>query len=125
MQRARAFFRSLFGLKQESVAKPAAIEKRTFRNEFAIPGKRIIITGGYRVELDLTGQVLAVKTPIDRDFNFDYQRGLQTRARRSATEGNSRLDRQACVCIGICPRPRGENLRRWIERMESAWPTLI
>jgi hypothetical protein len=73
MQRARAFFRSLIGLKQESVVRPAGIEADTFSNEVAVPGKRTVITGPYKVELDLTSQVLAVKAPIDRDFDFYYK----------------------------------------------------
>lgn len=72
MQRARAFFRSLFGLKQELVVTPATIEADTFAKEFAVPTKRTVISSGYKVELDLTSQVLAVKVPIDRDIDFDY-----------------------------------------------------
>lgn len=32
---------------------------------FSIPGKRIVSTGGYKVELDLASQVLAIKAPHD------------------------------------------------------------
>ena len=64
MEGARAFFRSLFGVKQESVVTPAALEADTFANEFAVPGKRTVITDGYKVELDLTDQVLACITPL-------------------------------------------------------------
>ena len=70
MQRARAFFRSLLGSKAESVVTPAAVEANTPANEFAVPGKRMVTTDRFRVELDLTDQVLAVKAPIDYDFYF-------------------------------------------------------
>jgi hypothetical protein len=73
LQRAHAFFRSLLGLEQESVVTPAGIEGDTFANEFAVPGKRTVIRGRYKVELDLTSQVLAVKAPIDRDVDFNYR----------------------------------------------------
>ena len=69
MRRSRGFFRSLLRSKPESVVTP---EADRFANEFAVPGKRTVITGGYKVELDLTSQVLAVKAPIDRDFDVDY-----------------------------------------------------
>lgn len=72
LQRARAFFRSLLGSEQESVVTRKAIERDRVANEFAVPGKRTVITGGYKVELDLTSQVLAVRAPIDRDFDFDF-----------------------------------------------------
>jgi len=72
MRRARAFFRSLLGLKQESVVTPVTIQADTFAREFAVPGKRIVISGGYRVELDLASQVLAVKAPMDMDFDFYF-----------------------------------------------------
>ena len=88
LDRAHAFFRSLLGLEQESVVTPAGIEADTFANEFAIPGKRTVITDGYEVELDLTSQVLAVKAPIDRDFDFDYREDFKpgsAEARLNAT----------------------------------------
>lgn len=42
-------------------------------NEFAVSDKRTIITAGYKVELDLTNQVLAVTAPIDRDLDLGYR----------------------------------------------------
>ena len=80
MQRARAFFRSLFGLQPESVVTPAAIQANTFANEFAVPGKRTVITKGFRVELDLTSQVLAVNAPVDEDFHFEFREDFKTGA---------------------------------------------
>lgn len=37
-----------------------------------VPGKRTIITAGYKVELDLTEQVLAVTAPIDKGWDLEY-----------------------------------------------------
>ena len=90
MQRARAFFRSLLGLKQQSVVIPSGIEASTVANEFAFPLKRTVITNGFHVELDLTSQVLAVKAPIDRGFHYnpDDKAGLDE-APLSATLGQN------------------------------------
>lgn len=38
-----------------------------------VPGKRTIITAGYKVELDLTDQVLAVTAPIDKGWDHSYR----------------------------------------------------
>ena len=86
IQRAGAFFRSLLGLKPGSVVITATIEADTRANEFAVTGKRIIITGSYKVELDLTSQVLAIEAPIDEDFDFgeDFKPG-PSEARLKAT----------------------------------------
>ena len=40
-------------------------------NEFAVPGKRTVITAGYKVELDLTNQVLAIGAPKDWEYRSD------------------------------------------------------
>lgn len=60
----RAFFRSLFGLKQ-------SVEMDSSANEFAVPATRTVISGGYKVEIDLTSQVLAIDASMDH-WNFEY-----------------------------------------------------
>jgi len=67
MQRVRAFLRSLLEKTQESVVMPAVAD------EFAVPGKRTVVTDGFSVELDLSSQVLAVEAPIDTGYYFDYR----------------------------------------------------
>jgi len=44
--------------------------RRTAANEFLVPGKRTVTGDGFKVELDLSNQALAVEAPIDLDFGF-------------------------------------------------------
>jgi hypothetical protein len=44
----------------------------TETNEFVSFGKRTVTTDGFNVELDLSNQVLAIKTPKDIDWDFDF-----------------------------------------------------
>jgi hypothetical protein len=78
MQRFGSFIRSLLGHTLESrgpVSPDSVAATSTLANEFAVPTKRIINTAGYSIELDLSTQVLAVKAPIDMDWDLDYSRG--------------------------------------------------
>jgi hypothetical protein len=61
MQYFRALIKSMFGLAPDS---PVAA------NEFLVTEKRTVTIDGFKVELDLSSQVLAVEAPIDRDFAF-------------------------------------------------------
>ncbi|HSE24912.1 MAG TPA: hypothetical protein VLB68_24845 [Pyrinomonadaceae bacterium] len=77
MQRFGSFIRSLLGQTPRSRAPvgPDSVDADfPFANEFAVPTKRIVNTAGYSVELDLTTQVLAIKAPMDKEWDFDYSR---------------------------------------------------
>jgi hypothetical protein len=41
--------------------------RRTTADEFVVTGKRTVTGDGFKVELDLSSQVLAIKVPIDWD----------------------------------------------------------
>lgn len=75
MERFRELFRSVLGLTQKPVVTQSAIEEPTIPNEFAVPTKRTVITDGFSIELDLTGQVLEITAPIDRAFAYGGESG--------------------------------------------------
>lgn len=74
MRRFRALIRSVLGLASDSpaVETPVTIgARRTAAPDFAAPGRRTVTADGFKVELDLTSQVLAIHAPLDREFRFD------------------------------------------------------
>jgi len=76
MQRFHAFIRSVLGLASDSpvVASPAGLAaRRTAAHEFGVPGRRTVTARGFKVELDLSSQVLAIQAPLDREFGFDLE----------------------------------------------------
>jgi hypothetical protein len=85
MRRFRALIRSALGFASDSDVVRA---RRPVALEFAVPGRRTVTTDGFKVELDLTSQVLAIHAPLDREFPFDrdFKRG-PAEAPLSATLG--------------------------------------
>ena len=74
MQGLRSLIRSVFGLAPDSPDAATLLPNRahlTADNEFVVPGKRVVTGDGFRIELDLSTQVLAVEAPIDRDFDLE------------------------------------------------------
>lgn len=75
MPRFGPFIRSLLGLTQESreaVTSEAMDTRPAVTNEFVSFGKRTVTTDGFNVELDLSNQLLAITTPKDIDWDFDF-----------------------------------------------------
>lgn len=74
MGRFRALIRSALGFASDSdvvrVRRPSA-------REFVVPGRRTVTTDRFKIELDLTSQVLAIHAPLDRELPFDrdFERG--------------------------------------------------
>jgi hypothetical protein len=88
MQRLRALIRSVLGLAPDSqvAATPAdSGARRTAANKFMVPARRTVTVDGFKVELDLSSQVLAVEAPIDLDYHLE--RGGSAEAPVSATLG--------------------------------------
>lgn len=72
----------------------------TVANDFEIPGRRTVTRDGFKVELDLSSQVLAVKAPIPLEFawELDAKRG-PAEAPLSATLGP--VDSTALVSASV------------------------
>jgi hypothetical protein len=80
MKRFHAFIRSVFGLASDSpdVASPAAMgSRRRSAHEFGVPGRRTVTSNGFKVELDLSTQVLEIQALLDRESgsSLDVKRG--------------------------------------------------
>jgi hypothetical protein len=73
MQGFRAWIKSVLGLSSDAtvVESPTAGLPPAPAAEFAVPGRRIVTTHGFKIELDLTSQVLAITAPQDREFGWD------------------------------------------------------
>ena len=103
MQGFRASIRSLLGLMPDSPVTdiPAAVGAgRTAAGEFEVPRTRTKTGDGFRVELDLSTQVLAVEAPIDVGFSFERDAGPgPAEAPLSATLGA--MDSTALVSASV------------------------
>lgn len=78
MVRLRALIRSLLGLSSDSpvIESWAVVEARSAAaSEVPISGRRTVTANGFRVELDLTSQILAIDAPLDETISFN--RGVQ------------------------------------------------
>jgi hypothetical protein len=90
MRRFRALIRSVLGLVPDSPVPAAPAEivvHSTAVNEFVVPGRRTVTCDGFKVELDLSNQVLAVEAPIDWDLDFERVEPGPSEAPLSATLG--------------------------------------
>jgi hypothetical protein len=91
MRRLLAWIRSVFGLASVApvVEAPAVVGAgRTAVPDLAAPARRTVTGDGFKVDLDLTSQVLAIHAPLDREIRFGpgVERG-RAEAPLSATLG--------------------------------------
>ena len=73
---------------------------RTVVDEFVVPGMRRLTCDGFRVDLDLSSQVLAVQAPVDTSFSFDrHEKQGPAEAPLSSTLGS--IDRTNLVSASV------------------------
>ena len=68
MKRVGTWIKSALGMSDATVVESTTGGGRPAPAEFAVPGRRTVIDQGFKIELDLTSQVLAIEAPPDRGF---------------------------------------------------------